>query len=285
MAAGTKVRRIEPLPAYDEARPTRTVIAVNLPTDKLTVESVAELFSAHGVVALVRILRPGKPLPPDIKRFQAKHPELGQTVCAVVEFESYESAGSACMCDTSNWRTGMRVSLLHNTTASSKKGSGTAKKGSMSKSERGEGDSGGGLPNEVKSGQELGLEEGSELGQASGPGQGWGQRTQGKEPVLRNVDQKKASRVEMLAGAEGRLGGGKGDAGSDSDTPPRRGGTGKALRGTLSPQLDPTRLSPCQSPRSTPKSSPRPSPRSSPNSRRRSVGQSPLTVSDSTQCQ
>ena len=50
----TKVRRTEPLPAYDETAPSRTVVAVNLPLDRPTIEGVAEIFSACGEIVLIR---------------------------------------------------------------------------------------------------------------------------------------------------------------------------------------------------------------------------------------
>ncbi len=65
---GTKLRRREPLPEYDETTPSRTIVAVNLPTENPTIESVAELFSPCGDIALIRILRPGKPVPQDVKK-------------------------------------------------------------------------------------------------------------------------------------------------------------------------------------------------------------------------
>ncbi|XP_046350519.2 la-related protein 6-like [Haliotis rufescens] len=111
---GTKVRRVEPLPEYDETTPSRTVVAVNLPTENPTIETVAEIFSKCGEVVLIRVLRPGKTIPPDVKKHSAKHPEIGTTVCAVVEFERHEHAKKACveMNDTSDWRKGMRIVML-----------------------------------------------------------------------------------------------------------------------------------------------------------------------------
>lgn len=109
-----KVRRKDPLPEYDETTPSRSVVAVNLPMETPSIESVAEIFNKCGEVALIRILRPGKPVPQDVKKHSMKHPEIGSTICAVVEFETHESAKMACdlMNDTDNWRKGMRVVLL-----------------------------------------------------------------------------------------------------------------------------------------------------------------------------
>lgn len=49
----TKVRRLESLPEYDETTPSRTVVALNLPIERPTIEAVAELFSACGEIVLV----------------------------------------------------------------------------------------------------------------------------------------------------------------------------------------------------------------------------------------
>lgn len=88
----TKVRRLEPLPEYDETTPSRTVVALNLPIERPTIESVAEMFSVCGEIVLVRILRPGNPIPADVRPFFNKHPEMTSKVCALVEFEKTEFA-------------------------------------------------------------------------------------------------------------------------------------------------------------------------------------------------
>merc|ERR1719480_523272 len=91
----TKVRRLEELPPYDETTPSRTVVVLNLPMDRPTIEGVAEIFTACGEIVLVRILRPGNPIPADIKQYVAKHPEMTTKVCALVEFERTEFAQKA----------------------------------------------------------------------------------------------------------------------------------------------------------------------------------------------
>jgi la-related protein 6 len=40
----------------------------------------------------VRILRPGNPIPADVRPFVNKHPEMTAKVCALIEFERTESA-------------------------------------------------------------------------------------------------------------------------------------------------------------------------------------------------
>jgi len=91
----TKVRRKEPLPDYDETTPSRTVVAMNMPIERPTIEGVAELFKACGDIVLVRILRPGNPIPADVRPFINKHPEAATKVCALVEFERTEFAHKA----------------------------------------------------------------------------------------------------------------------------------------------------------------------------------------------
>lgn len=117
--AGTKLRRMDPLPAYDQTTPSRTVVAINLPHDKPTIESVAELFRPCGDIALVRILRPGNPIPADVRSFVTKHPEMHGVVSALVEFVRTESALAAASKRDWDWRyaagdlSGMRVLELN----------------------------------------------------------------------------------------------------------------------------------------------------------------------------
>lgn len=98
--AGTKLRRVDPLPKYDETTPSRTVVAVHMPIDKPTIENVAELFKHCGEIALIRILRPGNPIPADVRQFINKNPSLAGVVCALVEFVQSESARKAIQLPT-----------------------------------------------------------------------------------------------------------------------------------------------------------------------------------------
>lgn len=88
----TKVRRMDSLPEHDETALSRTVLVLNLPMERPTIESVAEIFSICGDVALIRILRPGNPLPADVRPFASKNPDLTSKVCALIEFERTEYA-------------------------------------------------------------------------------------------------------------------------------------------------------------------------------------------------
>lgn len=111
---GKKVRRKNPVPEYDETTPSRSIVAINLPMENPTIENIAELFSKCGEVALIRILKPNKTIPQDVKKHSNKHPEIGTSVCAVIEFEKHEHAQKAVdtMSDKDDWKKGLRVVLL-----------------------------------------------------------------------------------------------------------------------------------------------------------------------------
>lgn len=97
---GTKIRRLESLPVFDETMPSRTVVATDLPIDKVTIEKVSEIFSKFGEIALIRILHAGGQIPPDVRQFINKYPELHQKECAFVEFTESKSARNAMAMET-----------------------------------------------------------------------------------------------------------------------------------------------------------------------------------------
>lgn len=86
-----------------KAKPVKKVIAVNLPEDLQTIEAVTSTFYPYGEILLARVLRPNKALPFDLKQFQKQIPDLGRTVCAIIEFESAPAAKFAV--DTLKFRT------------------------------------------------------------------------------------------------------------------------------------------------------------------------------------
>lgn len=96
---GTKIRRLEPLPTFDETMPSRTVVATELPLDKMTIEKVSEMFSKFGEIALIRILHAGGTIPPDVRQFINKYPELHQKELAFVEYTESQSARNAMQMD------------------------------------------------------------------------------------------------------------------------------------------------------------------------------------------
>ncbi|KAK3733229.1 hypothetical protein QZH41_001998 [Actinostola sp. cb2023] len=92
----TKVKRIEPLPTeLLERNPGRTVIATRI--DVPTFEQVSEMFSKCGEIVLIRIIRPGKTIPSDVKGFIAKlQSDIGNETFAIIEFETMAAAARAC---------------------------------------------------------------------------------------------------------------------------------------------------------------------------------------------
>lgn len=91
----TKVRRNVPLPSeLLERNPGRTVVVTHL--ENSSMESVSEIFSKCGEIELIRIIRPGKAIPLDLKPYFAKHPELEKETTAVVAFETMAAAARAC---------------------------------------------------------------------------------------------------------------------------------------------------------------------------------------------
>ncbi len=259
----TKVRRKEPLPDYDETTPSRTVVVVNLPIENPTIENVAELFSHCGDIALIRILRPTKSVPNDVKKHINKHPEIGNTMCAVVEFESHDSARKACetMTNRDDWRGGMRVVLL-----AIKKEKETKHKGNKKDKDHKP-------PKEDlnKSISDDGREDGKD--------------EEGKEQKRRRKrgGRRKNSRVdELKVDGESPCSYSSGSEAENLDSAashqrPTSGGT-RSPRNSLSPKPDNSNwLSPNSTPRSSPGSSPKGSPRGSPTSRRKMQhGRSPL---------
>ncbi|KAA0202826.1 hypothetical protein HAZT_HAZT000705 [Hyalella azteca] len=103
---GTKIRRIIPLPEIDDTPVTCTVLALNLPLEKPSIDTVSQLFAKCGDMDLIRVLRAGAPLAAELKTLSSKHPALNSTNCAWIEFESPEASKEACKLSTEE---GMKV--------------------------------------------------------------------------------------------------------------------------------------------------------------------------------
>ncbi|XP_064192168.1 la-related protein 6-like [Anguilla rostrata] len=55
-------------------------------------EVLLRAFGAFGAISSVRVLKPGKELPSDLKKLSARYAQLGTEECAIVEFEEVEAA-------------------------------------------------------------------------------------------------------------------------------------------------------------------------------------------------
>jgi len=94
--SGNKVKRREQLPHIDLPTTSIKTILAKLPTgDMMTVDEISFIFRKFGSLSTVRLIRPGKEVPLDLRNHVAKHPELGQSTCAVVEFDRTEECQNA----------------------------------------------------------------------------------------------------------------------------------------------------------------------------------------------
>ncbi|XP_030649342.1 la-related protein 6a [Chanos chanos] len=55
-------------------------------------ELLLKAFGIYGPIASVRVLKPGKDLPSDLKKLSGRYAQLGTEECAIVEFEEVEAA-------------------------------------------------------------------------------------------------------------------------------------------------------------------------------------------------
>ncbi|XP_056622066.1 la-related protein 6a [Triplophysa dalaica] len=58
-------------------------------------ELLLKAFGNYGTIASVRVLKPGKDLPADLKKLSGRYAQLGAEECAIVEFEEVEAAMKA----------------------------------------------------------------------------------------------------------------------------------------------------------------------------------------------
>ncbi|XP_053821872.1 la-related protein 6-like [Vidua chalybeata] len=100
---GTKVRRRLPIPEYLLSVPPSKLLLAwelqpreqDLPLQKNFLDTITRMFSPFGAIASIRLLRPGRKLPSDVRKYSSRFPELLSRCCALVEYESLESARSA----------------------------------------------------------------------------------------------------------------------------------------------------------------------------------------------
>lgn len=103
--AGTKVRRRIPVPeSLLSIPPSKLLLAWDLlPQEqgmlplfqRRFLETITRVFTPFGPIASIRILRPGRKPPSDVRKLSQRFPELLSKCCALVEYESLESARRA----------------------------------------------------------------------------------------------------------------------------------------------------------------------------------------------
>ncbi|XP_066504231.1 la-related protein 6b [Hoplias malabaricus] len=110
--AGTKVRRRTPIPDWLLCIPTTKLLlswnfldcaspetedggSSGAEVQQGIMETAMSVFGLYGTISSLRILRPGKDIPTELKRYAKKHTELGRKLCAVVEYEYLDGARKA----------------------------------------------------------------------------------------------------------------------------------------------------------------------------------------------
>ncbi|XP_036866123.2 la-related protein 6 [Manis javanica] len=126
-----KVRRTTPVPLFpNENLPSKMLLVYDLylspklwalaapqkngRVQEKVMEHLLKLFGTFGVISSVRILKPGRELPPDIRRISSRYSQVGTQECAIVEFEEVEAAIRAheFMITESQGRESMKAVLI-----------------------------------------------------------------------------------------------------------------------------------------------------------------------------
>ncbi|XP_018415996.1 PREDICTED: la-related protein 6 [Nanorana parkeri] len=104
-----KVRRKTPVPVFpSENLPSKMLLVYDLHCipelhclnkeqenggmQEKIMEQLLKSFGAFGSISSIRILKPGRDLPSDVKRFSSRYAQVGTMDCAIVEFEEVEAA-------------------------------------------------------------------------------------------------------------------------------------------------------------------------------------------------
>ncbi|NXP78937.1 LARP6 protein, partial [Ramphastos sulfuratus] len=123
-----KVRRSTPVPVFpSENVPTRMLLVYDIHMmselqalqqengcmQERIMEHLLKAFVTFGIISSVRILKPGRDLPPDIRRVSNRYTQLGTQECAIIEFEEVDAAVHAhdFMCAKQK-ESGMKVVLI-----------------------------------------------------------------------------------------------------------------------------------------------------------------------------
>lgn len=111
---GTKVKRVACLPEQVlKARQITNVIAIKIPMEFSSVSSITQLFAQYGKITLVRVLLPGRQVPCDLRNYATQVPDMGNSLCAVVEYETEAEACTACReLNGKRYNSGLRSALL-----------------------------------------------------------------------------------------------------------------------------------------------------------------------------
>jgi len=111
---GYRVKRRDTLPeTLRKPRLLTSVVAIRVPPEFDSVDQITSLFRAYGEIGLVRLLRPGKEVPSDLRNYATQVPDIGDSLCAVVDFEGSDAALKAVRELKEQFsNSGMRLALL-----------------------------------------------------------------------------------------------------------------------------------------------------------------------------
>lgn len=111
---GYRVKRRDTLPeTLRKPRLLTSVVAIRVPPSFDSVDQITSLFRAYGEIGLVRLLRPGKEVPSDLRNYATQVPDIGDSLCAVVDFEGSDAALKAVRELKEQFSdSGMRLALL-----------------------------------------------------------------------------------------------------------------------------------------------------------------------------
>ncbi|XP_072408835.1 la-related protein 6a [Chiloscyllium punctatum] len=126
---GRKVRRKTAVPVFpSENLPSRMLLIHDLHmcpefqflnqnhesehggSQEKVMEYILKVFGSFGTISSVRVLKPGRELPADVKRLSNRYSQLGVKECVIIEFEDVESAIKAH--ETLGKTEGMKVVLI-----------------------------------------------------------------------------------------------------------------------------------------------------------------------------
>jgi hypothetical protein len=111
---GYRVKRRDNLPeTLRKPRMLTSVVAIRVPEEYGSVDQITSMFRPYGVIALVRLLRKGKDIPSDLRNYATQVPDIGDSLCAVVDFDGSDAALKAVRELKEKYNeTGMRLALL-----------------------------------------------------------------------------------------------------------------------------------------------------------------------------
>ncbi|TRZ03056.1 hypothetical protein DNTS_029715 [Danionella cerebrum] len=106
---GSEIAKINSNIAENDSKGCRTGSESGPTHQERLMELLLKAFGNYGSIASVRVLKPGKDLPADLKKLSGRYSQLGTEECAIVEFEEVEAAMRAHQSFTAD---GVKVVLI-----------------------------------------------------------------------------------------------------------------------------------------------------------------------------